>query len=280
MTIMLLAAGEGQRLRPYTLETPKPAMTVLDIPMACFALNQCLELEPKKIVVNTYHLPDKTRELFKTQIEKLRKILIKKHPNMSSTELIFSDEKPGGTLLGSAGGMAFAKVNLVGQGDFLVMNADEVILPKDEKILSRMYGYFSVAKPLAMLMTMNHPLVGTQFGGVWTDVKNKVLGFGKQPPENIKSTDDGSLTGLHFIGPMLFSDRIFKYINSQGPSNILYDALTLAITQGESVLAYNIDCDWFETGNPTDYFKTNEELRKKLNAGSSQYLTNLVKTWT
>jgi mannose-1-phosphate guanylyltransferase len=274
MTILFLAAGEGQRLRPYTLNTPKPAMTILDIPLACFSLNYCLELDPKRIVVNTYHLPEKIKDLYTIQIEKF-----KKHQACLQTELIFSDEKPGGILLGSAGGMAFAKSSLVGQGSFFVMNADEVILPKDEKILNKMYGYFSAIKPLAVLMTMNHPMVGTQFGGVWVDSKNNILGFGKQCPENIKSTEDGSIKGLHFIGAMLFSDHIFKYIDNEGPSNILYDALTLAIAQGESVMAYNIECDWFETGNSVDYIKTNEELRKILNEGSSQYLTNLVKIW-
>ncbi|HYY45090.1 MAG TPA: sugar phosphate nucleotidyltransferase, partial [Actinomycetota bacterium] len=54
---VLLAAGRGKRLRPLSDLLPKPAMPVLDVPVATFALRGLADVF-EHVVVNTNHLPD------------------------------------------------------------------------------------------------------------------------------------------------------------------------------------------------------------------------------
>lgn len=53
---VLFAAGRGQRLRPLTDEVAKPALPLLDVPLAAFGLRKLFEAAPA-VVVNVRHLP-------------------------------------------------------------------------------------------------------------------------------------------------------------------------------------------------------------------------------
>ena len=53
---VLFAAGRGQRLRPLTDEVAKPALPLLDVPLAAFGLRRLFEAAPA-VVVNVRHLP-------------------------------------------------------------------------------------------------------------------------------------------------------------------------------------------------------------------------------
>lgn len=53
---VLFAAGRGQRLRPLTDEVAKPALPLLDVPLAAFGLRRLFEACPA-VVVNVRHLP-------------------------------------------------------------------------------------------------------------------------------------------------------------------------------------------------------------------------------
>ena len=64
MNVMLLGAGEGTRLRPYTLTLPKPAIPFVTGPLAGHSLSFLGNLAINKLVVNTYHLPGEILHLF------------------------------------------------------------------------------------------------------------------------------------------------------------------------------------------------------------------------
>lgn len=242
MNVMLLAAGEGTRLLPYTNILPKPAIPFLTVPLAGHALSFLQELDLNKLVVNTYHLAPKIHELFHRLSHGARSV----H---------FSDEQ--GDILGSGGGLGNARKHFLGGGDFIMMNADEVILPKDSDVLTKAVAYHRKSKALATLLVIDHPGVGTQFGGVWTDENNRVQGFGK-------SAVNDSTKAWHFVGVQILSENIFAYIPSAGASNILYDAVTTGITQGECVQVFPFECSWFETGNIKDLLEASEQCLKFL----------------
>lgn len=249
MNVMLLAAGEGTRLRPYTEVLPKPAIPFLTIPLAAHALSFLRGFTIDNLVVNTYHLPHKIHELFHTLPHKAK-------------SLHFSDEV--GKILGSGGGLGKARKHFIGGGDFFMMNADEVILPENPEALKLAMTTHQKNKPIATLMVMEHPAVGTQFGGVWTDASGKVLGFGK-------TALPGSTKGWHFVGAQILSERVFNYIPLEGETNILYDALTQALAAGEAVEIYPFKATWFETGNPKDFIHASEECFKYLFAANDSY---------
>ncbi|UOF00540.1 sugar phosphate nucleotidyltransferase [Bdellovibrio reynosensis] len=256
MNVMLLAAGEGTRLRPYTLTLPKPAIPFLTLPLAAHALAFLGKTPIDKLVVNTFHLPGKIHELFHSL-------------SHGAKDLIFSDEV--GEILGSGGGLSKARAHFIGGGHFVMMNADEVILPAEPDILEKALAHHIESDALATLLVMNHAGVGTQFGGVWADSKNGVRGFGK-------ASINGGNKGWHFVGVQILSERVFDYLPKEGVSNILYDALTAAIQNGEHVEAFPFECSWFETGNPKDFLEASETCFEYLVAHQSCFQKDALET--
>ena len=249
MNVMLLAAGEGTRLRPYTLATPKPAIPFLTVPLAAHSLNFIKGPSINKLVVNTFHLPQKIHELFHSL------------PH-GAKELHFSDEK--GEILGNGGGLRNAQDHFRGGGDFIMMNSDEVILPARADFLDQAIEAHKKNKALATLLVMDYPGIGTKFGGVWCTKEGQVLGFGKSPIA-------GSQRAWHFIGVQILSEEIFSLIPSLGASNILYDAVAKGIEQGQRVQVIPIQCSWFETGNPTDFFEASVQCFNYLNSTQDSF---------
>lgn len=236
----MLTAGLGTRLRPVTERFVKPAVPFLNVPLFYFPILQIEELGISSLVLNTHYKPE--------QIEKLAQRI----PN-SKFSVSFSNEPA--APLGSGGGIWKARKLLEGGGNFLVSNGDEVILPRDPKIMTRFYEEHMASGALATLLVMKHPLVGTQFGGVWADNSGRIFGFGKDRrkfSQNNTLPVGDELVGYHYVGLILFKDRIFEYL-PDGESNILYDALTLAIAKGEKVQATIGEFSWYETGNPHDF---------------------------
>lgn len=239
MNLFLLAAGEGTRLLPYTTILPKPAIPFCGIPLIQYSAFLARELKPKRIIINTFHLPKEVHRVGNTLQSENR-------------EIYFSDEQP--LLLGAGGGIANAQKLLENERGFLAMNADEVIVPRQINIITDFYQYAQESTNLSTLLVMKHPEAGKKLSAVWVNAKNEVKGFGKVAPECQEK-----LTPYHFIGPMYFKNKIFSYLKVE-PSNILHDNLKLAIAMGEIVGIFPIDCDWYETGNLSDYLEATKNF--------------------
>ncbi len=258
MNVMVLAAGEGTRLRPYTTQLPKPAIPFLTLPLAAHALGFLQGIQINKLVVNTYHLPEKIHVLF-------NKI------NHQAKELIFSDEQ--GKILDSGGGLNRVRHHFKDGGDFILMNADTVILPKDSEVLKKALAHHRSSGAVATVLVMSHPGLGTQFGGVWADSAHAIKGFGKTKVE-------GSEKAWHYIGVQILSEKIFNYLPQQEVSHIFYDGVMNAAKGGEKVQVYPIECTWFETGNPTDLLEASHYCVNALLGAEGHEKLALEKTFS
>ena len=58
---MLLAAGFGTRLRPYTLVRPKPLFPICNVPLLHILLDKLVALGCERIVVNCHYLPEQIK---------------------------------------------------------------------------------------------------------------------------------------------------------------------------------------------------------------------------
>jgi mannose-1-phosphate guanylyltransferase len=254
MNVMMLTAGEGTRLRPHTTYVPKPAISFLNVPLYAYSLYFLNEVAVKKVVMNTFHLPSKLKATVKAFKHKF--------------PIFFSDED---VLLGSGGGIGHAKAYFQSEGDFILMNGDEVIIPKSSDQIKKAIEQHKTSGAIATLLVIDHPEVGTKFGGVWVDSIGKILGFGKDKVES-------SVKGYHYIGVTIFSEKIFNYIRP-GESNILYDALTDAIKDGNTANVCPFPCHWFETGNESDFKTATHKCLNMLvqKTSDSKYLTDVIK---
>ena len=247
MKAMMLTAGLGTRLRPVTNVFAKPVVPFLNIPLLCYPLELIRELGIDSIVLNTHYKPE--------QVSSVADRVLK--ANGFSVSLSHEPGEP----LGSGGGIWQARDRLRDTDALLVSNGDEVILPLDKDVMGRFLDEHRKHDALATILVMEHPLVGKQFGGVWTAGDGRVLGFGKDRSQFPKAK-----TGYHYIGLLLLSPRIFEFL-PEGESNILYDALTVAIAKGESVRAFVGRFTWFETGNPHDFLSATKSALALLSGG-------------
>jgi mannose-1-phosphate guanylyltransferase len=165
MKVMVLAAGLGTRFQPHTDLIPKPAMPFLNAPLAAIALQSILPIEPKGLVVNTFHLPALIKNLFNVVLRPL------------GLPVEFSDETD--FIRGSGGGLKFADTLFKEEAHFLLINSDEVFFPENSEFIQEAYAQHLSSGALSTLVTTTHPEVGSKFGGIWTDANHRVLGFGR-----------------------------------------------------------------------------------------------------
>lgn len=243
---MLLTAGLGTRLRPVTNLYAKPAVPFLNVPLVKYPAYLCELMGAWSLVLNMHYLSDQIQELAGDLHD-------------AGFDVALSDEVE--APLGSGGGIGHA-MDFLNTSRFLAGNGDEVILPSDKDLLARFQRDHASHRALATILVMRHPLVGTQFGGVWADETGAVKGFGKDG-----SAFGPGVTGLHYVGLILFERKVFDYIPA-GESNILYDVLVKAIAAGELVRVHVGDFTWFETGNPKDFLHATGEAIRLLHSGS------------
>lgn len=259
MNIMILAAGEGTRFRPYTTVKPKPAIPFLNVPLAFYSLAFLENTALDNIIVNTFHLPEKIVKTFE-------------RAGLPKKSIRYSHEKGG--IQGSGGALKFAEKMFDKSRDILMMNGDEVILPHEPGWINRAKASHKESGALATLFVTEHPEVGSKFGGVWVEGDRKVVGIGKESPSS-------SAKGFHFIGVFIISPRVFDYLPA-GESHIFTDVLLPAMAAGEKVQIFPLNAHWFETGNLSDYLKATEECVRILNSNSfeASYLKRIVKRFS
>jgi N-acetyl-alpha-D-muramate 1-phosphate uridylyltransferase len=131
---MVLAAGFGTRMRPLTLTTPKPLITVADKSLLDYGFDRLREAKVETAVVNGHYLAD--------QIE----IWCAKQ---QTPKTIFSNERD--AILDTGGGIARA-LPLLGDAPFFVLNADCFWLDAKVPALTRLKHAWDDAKMDCLLL--------------------------------------------------------------------------------------------------------------------------------
>jgi MurNAc alpha-1-phosphate uridylyltransferase len=130
-TIMLFAAGFGNRMRHLTENNPKTLITILEKPILHHALDLCKSYPFKKVVINTHYLHK--------QIEKSIEEYRENNPNFPEIEVVYEEE-----LLETGGAVKNAK-NLLGKGPIFTLNTD-VILRSERNIFEDMVKKWDARK--------------------------------------------------------------------------------------------------------------------------------------
>ena len=232
MKAMILAAGEGQRFQPHSLQLAKPALPLFDVPLIAHAIHYLRLVQVKDIVINVHHLP-------KT---------IQKAVGSLGQEVCWSFES---LLLGSGGGIYNVKEFFKGE-DFIVVNGDCVLSAPSMDFLAKLIEQHNSNKALVTLLSC--PRTGNQNRALWCEGKRV---------KNIDWRGPPHLTPHHYTGWMVFSKRVFKYFpeNPKKPFDIFDAVVQLAIQRGELVETFYIEgLECYETGNLSSYLKAQKNL--------------------
>lgn len=218
MQAMLLAAGLGTRLRPYSLVRPKPLFPVLNRPLLLILLDMLSLAGCTRVVVNGHHLSSQVEEAV-----------------AGRKGLIFQHEPE---ILGTGGSLRRALPHF-GDKPLLVMNGD-IFHTIDLAALYAEHVQSGNRITMAMHDCPRFNTVGVRDGFV----ASFHSASGRDTDANL------AFTGIHIVDPSIIRripDRRFFHIID------LYEEL---ISQGEKIGCRRVDgALWQDIGTPEDYLE-------------------------
>ena len=140
-TALILCAGFGKRLNPITLDTPKPLLKIDNLTLLHHSIKLIIDLNIKKILINTFHLKEKFYEF------------LKNHNYKVDIEVI----EDGSAILDTGGGI----LNLINKSkdeNFLVLNPDTVWNKKYIEEINLMIELFYSKKIKNLLLLVKKDL--------------------------------------------------------------------------------------------------------------------------
>jgi len=226
MKAMVLAAGLGTRLRPYSLKRPKPLFPVLDTPLLTHTLAQLRRSGAEEIVVNAHHL----REQIKSMLHGLGDV----HVQMEDLEL------------GTGGGLRLAQRHF-GQAPFLAVNGDIV---HDLDLPAVYRSHCSSGADVTMVL---HDC--PRFSNVRVDDGGRILGFSGPAGEGERLL---AFTGVQVVNPAVLS------LIPEGVFYNILDCYADLLKGGGAIQALVVSGHfWTDMGTPADYLKLHEDILLK-----------------
>lgn len=222
-TIMLFAAGLGNRMRHLTQNNPKSLIPILGKPIMHYALETCYQHHFKKIIVNTHYLSD--------QIEKAIDDFRSSHPDCPEIVTIYEEE-----LLETGGAVKNAR-KLIGEGPLFTLNTD-IVISSDVNIFEALEKKWDPKKmEFLLLMQPTEKTVGYTAHGDFD-----LLPDGRISRPDIEEDYPYVYAGLEIINPQ----RLFN-----NPLRIF--SLREYYLNGDRIYGTSIDnTRWYHASSPED----------------------------
>jgi len=176
MKAIILAAGEGKRMRPLTLDKPKPMLEILGKPLLAHIIDELPE-EINELILIVGYKADIIKNYFGNSYKEKK------------VQYVIQDKQEG-----TGHALKMCKAFIKEGEKFLVINADDL---HDKKSI-----FESLKYPLAILVReVSDP---GRFGTVLTNKTGKILGLEEKPAK--------PKSNLVVIGVYVLDSRIFSYI--------------------------------------------------------------------
>ncbi|MEK7287767.1 MAG: nucleotidyltransferase family protein [Elusimicrobiota bacterium] len=226
MKAMILAAGEGRRLRPLTNQTPKALIKIIGVPMIEIVIRRLIKAGVTEIIINTFHLADK-----------IQNFLSAKRNFGINIEISRETE-----LLDTGGGLKKAAGFFNDGRPFFLHNVDVV----SNLNLGRLYRAHQKRPALATLAVQQR----ASLRRLLFDANNRLCGWESRAQKRriwtkgpVENAQDLAFAGIHVISP-----KIFSKIEENGVFSINQTYLRLG-GQGENIQAFDAsDCYWADIG--------------------------------
>ena len=226
MKAMVLAAGQGTRLRPLTDSTPKALVPVAGRPMIEYALLLLRHYDIRDIVINLHHFGDQIESDLGDGAQ-------------LGLRISYSKEVE---LLDTGGGLLKAKSFLHDAG-FIVINTDSLIDLNLTELIA-----FHKRKNAAATLVLRPDEEADQYGSMDIDDTGRIHRF---LDSKIAAQQAGPLRKLMFTGVQILEPKIFAYMATQGAGEKFsttkhtYPQMLLA---GEALYGFCFDGFWQDLG--------------------------------
>ncbi len=231
MQAVVLVGGEGTRLRPLTLETPKPMVPIMNMPFLERTLRRLKAAGIEDVILPAGYLPEAITSFFGDGSElglRLRYVI---------------EEVP----LGTAG--ALKNVAQYIDGPFFVLNGD-VLTSLD---LRAMLDYHRRKGGIGTLhlIRVDDP---SAFGCVVHDAGGRIERFVEKPPRGEEPTNEVN------AGTYLLEREVLDLIPAGRPVSIERETFPALIAGARPLYAFTTDDYWMDLGRPDTYLDAHRHV--------------------
>ena len=246
---VVMAGGEGTRLRPLTSNQPKPMVPIVGKPCIEHILELLKRHGFEDVVVTLAFLPQSIRSYFGTG-------------DTLGLNIEYSvEELP----LGTAGSVRLASSKL--DETFLVISGD-ALCDVDLGALVACHKEKGAAVTIG-LKSVDNPL---EFGIVVTDEDGKVERFLEKPSWGQVFSDTIN-TGIYVLEP-----EVLNHIPAEGPYDFSKELFPLLLEMGRPLYGFVLDGYWQDIGNLDQYRQANFDAldeKVRLNVGGIRLRGNV-----
>ncbi len=244
LNALIMAGGEGTRLRPLTCDTPKPMVPVLGRPVMAYALQLLARHGLTEVGVTLQYLPERISRAFGSG----SKDGVKLH--------YYREHEP----LGTAGGVLMAASGRhAPRGTFAILSGDGLT---DCDLTEAMRFHREKGALATLVLTrVRDPLA---YGVVMTDADGRVRRFVEKPSWGEVYSDTVN-TGIYILEPEALS-----YIWPDRPCDFGRDLFPALVREQKNVFAFVSSAYWCDIGDQAAYVRAQADFlsgRIKLDAG-------------
>ena len=225
MKAVIMAGGEGRRLRPLTCTLPKPMAKILGKPIIEYIFDLLCAGGVKRAAVTLGYLPHMIEESYEDGYKGL------------GLDFIREDEP-----LGTAGSVKNVANDF--KEPFFVISGDALCNFDLEKIMA--YHKASGAVVTVVAVEASDP---REYGVVRVDKENRVTGFIEKPSWS-QAVSNLANTGVYVISP-----KCLELIPKGKPYDFASDLFPLMLERGMPIYCYHTSDYWCDVGNIEAYLK-------------------------
>ncbi len=232
MKAVVMAGGEGSRLRPLTVTRPKPMAPIVGIPVAEHILNLLKEHNITEVVMTVQYLAGSIEDYFGDG-------------SRFGMKIHYSREE---TPLGTAGSVKNAEEYLK-DDTFLVISGDALT----DFNLTRILDFHNEVGSMATLTLahVNNPL---EYGVIITDDSGHITQF-LEKPSWAQVISDTINTGIYVLEP-----KIFDYIEPNTVVDFSNDLFPHMLKKGDPIYGFVEDGYWCDVGNLSEYMRASSDV--------------------
>ena len=225
MRAVILAGGKGVRLRPFTVNFPKPLMPLGDHPILEVLIRRLMAFGITDVTLSLGHLAELIKAYFHTHNRLTAQVRLR----------YVEEDEPTGT----AGSLASVP-DL--DDTFLVMNGDVLTDLDFDALVS-----FHRRQRAALTIAAHRRLVKIDLGVLKCADDYRIIGYNEKPELSYNVS----------MGIYVYEPSVLKFI---APEKYLDfpDLVLKLIAAREKVCAMPCDCLWLDIGQPDDYARAQE----------------------
>ena len=231
MKAVVMAGGEGSRLRPLTVTRPKPMVPIVGKPVMEHILDLLKAHGITEVVVTVQYMASAIEDYFGDG-------------SQLGMQITYSREE---TPLGTAGSVKNAEEFL--DEPFLVISGDALT----DFNLSEVIKFHTEHKAVATL-TLAHVANPLEYGVIITDDTGHIRQFLEKPSWGEVFSDTIN-TGIYVLDPVIFS-----YFEKNKPYDFSQELFPRMLEKGDPIYGYIADGYWCDVGNLAEYMKANADV--------------------